>query len=158
MWVLLGLFGVLTCGCTYKLLARRPKRPSLVLYERGIRFRKIVAHFDDLESIRIGREYSKAESHAHAVNQFFARFRAVNAMVAAIAETCRQNSLTLVFKCGETKPLKGALTYPLPEDPKPFFDRLQTLHPELVKGSLPTPESTSARPGLDDLPFKMTPV
>jgi len=111
---------------------RRPRKPLLVLYERGFRYRKSIVNFDDLTSIRFGRELSRLESFFVSANplikKFFWQLRAGSEM----AQYRRQKSLTLVFRSGETETLRDVLFFPLQEDMERFLLELRRLRPGLL--------------------------
>jgi hypothetical protein len=142
----------LVCGGMYWQLLHRPRKPSLVLHEEGFRFKKTTARFDDMASLRFGRDFSAAISAIVSVNRFFGRISRSSASAVALFERSQQGSMTLVFKTGATKSLDGMLIRPQPEDVKRFLERLRAMRPGLVEE---TPISSPVAPGLDELPSRM---
>jgi hypothetical protein len=114
-------------------LFRRPGKPSLVLHERGFRYRKTIALFGELTSVRLGRELSSSETALVAVNRLIGRIKPAHAAAASLMERASETSVTLVFKTGEKKLLYAMLNRPQPEDLSQFFERLTAMHPSLVQ-------------------------
>jgi len=133
MRVILGVFYAIFSGGWFWQLFRRPRKPSLVLHERGFRYKKALAPSSELTSVRLGRELSSAESAMASVNRLFGRISPANASAAALMERASEGSVTLVFKTGERESLNGMLIRPQPEDLSQFFERLRAMHPSLLQ-------------------------
>jgi hypothetical protein len=149
-WVILALASLPVVAWAISTF-RRPTKSSLVLYARGLRYRTKSARFEDLVSIRLGRDLSKTESAIWAVNKFFAMFHGANAHGLRAAEVAGQGSLALVYRDGQFQALKGALIRPVQEDPQRFLDHVVIMAPGLLDDWYPPPEESPPGPGIDDL-------
>lgn len=151
--IIFGVTYTIALAGLYWMFNRRPKQPSLVLHERGFRFRRQLIPFDELTSIRFGRGLSAMESATGRLNRYLGEMHWGVASAAQLAETQREGSVTLVYKTGLTRAVNQMLIRPESEGLKQFFERLRALRPGLAED---TPSTSLIAPGLDDLPFKMT--
>ena len=143
---------MVVCGGMYWNFLRSPRKSSLVLHEKGFVFKKTVARFDELVSIRFGRDFSGVASAVLSVYRVLGVISRRYASVVASVGRSKEESVTLVFKTGKTKSLNGMLICPKSEDLERFLERLRAMHPGLLEE---TPLSASTATEIEDLPFKM---
>ncbi len=130
-----GFIGVISVGFGgwfFWLLFHEPKGASLVLHERGFRYKGTVVPFEDLEAIRFGGKFSRVQKAVLTANQALGVVSRKNAAAARRMEGGRQRSITLVYKTGDEKSLDGMQIRPRPEDLRRFLDELRSLRPTLV--------------------------
>ena len=141
MWALFGLSYAAFCGAGLWWLLRRPKESSLVLHERGFRFKRTVVMFDQLALIRLGRPLSAFQSSQLNVNRQLRYLSPISALAAALLARAWEGCVILVFQDGRTQSLNGMLIRPQPDDLKQFFVRLRTMHPNLVEDPRSSPQA-----------------
>jgi hypothetical protein len=131
--LLIGLFYTTICGWWFWQLFHKPSKPSLVLHERGFRYKRTLVPFSEVAAVRLGRELSAAQSAVVTLNRLVGRISSDNASAATLVERACEGSVTVVFNNGERRTLNGMLIRPEPKDVSEFLGRLRALNPDLVQ-------------------------
>ena len=140
---------VVSVVASYGYLFSRPDRCSLVLHERGFRFKNLIIGFQVLQRVRIGQEASELEKAWSEVTGFSGSFHRGVRMASAIKENGRQATLTLILTDGKPLYLKHALVEYEREDVEALLASLQEACPRVFQEPALTKPAVTALETID---------